>query len=552
MDVFGAYPRLSPAQIARLTTCGAERTTGPGDVLYRAGDIGCAFHVILQGKVALVEGLGEPDQTVIGVHGSRRFLGELGLLTGQAAFVSAVVHEPGAVLVVPPNRVLEIVAEDRAIGDLILRAYLIRRSMLIDLGIGLKIIGSRFSEGYRRLREFAARNRLPHTWIDLEEDDAAESLLAALNVRPDETPVVIFAGRTVLRNPSNSELAEVIGLRHRSLTERDPICDLAVIGAGPAGLAAALYGSSEGLETIMFDAVAVGGQAATSSRIENYLGFPAGISGGELAERAVLQARKFGAGFKVPAEVVGLQLREGCQVVVLDDDSAVNARAVVVATGVRYHRLHVPRLEEFEGISVHYAATDVEARACRNDPVAVIGGGNSAGQATVFLARQAARVRLVIRSDDVGRNMSRYLVDRIARCPEVEVITNSEVRRLVGEEHLSGLEIENNVTGERWTIDAGALFVFIGGTPSVRWLGDVLATDDDGFILTGPAARASGDGISPPPGRPIFSLETSRSGVFAVGDVRSGSTKRVLAAMGEGSVALAMVHHYLEDAWGAR
>jgi thioredoxin reductase (NADPH) len=535
-DLDGAFPRLSEQQLLALEAHGERRRVRQGEVLYREGDERCDFYVVLEGQVAILEGYGGAVR-VVAVHGPRRFLGELGLLTGQAAFLTAVALEPGEVLVVPVERLRELVSQDAAFGDLVLRAYLIRRSMLIELGAGFRVVGSRYSPDTRRLREFAARNRLPHRWIDLEKDKEAERLLRQLGVAPEETPVVIWRGEQVLRNPSNAELARAIGLP--APKPGGTVCDLVIVGAGPAGLAAAVYAASEGLATVTFDAIATGGQAGTSPRIENYPGFPSGISGSELTERTVIQAEKFGADINVPAEATALEQRDGHHLVRLDDGQAVEGRTVVVATGARYRKLPVPRLEEFEGTSVHYAATHVEAQLCHGDPVAVVGGGNSAGQAAVFLMKHAARVSLLIRGGDLGRSMSRYLADRIERPPGIEVLRHTEVRELVGEGALEAVVVEDNRTGSRRRLEARALFVFIGAEPHTGWLGDRLALDDRGFILTGADAV-------PDDGRQPFLLETSLPGVFAAGDVRSGSIKRVTSAVGEGAMAIRLAHEYLE------
>jgi thioredoxin reductase (NADPH) len=535
-DLDGAFPRLSEQQLLALEAHGERRRVRQGEVIYREGDERCDFYVVLEGQVAILEGYGGAVR-VVAVHGPRRFLGELGLLTGQAAFLTAVALEPGEVLVVPVERLRELVSQDAAFGDLVLRAYLIRRSMLIELGAGFRVVGSRYSPDTRRLREFAARNRLPHRWIDLEKDKEAERLLRQLGVAPEETPVVIWRGEQVLRNPTNAELARAIGLP--APKPGGTVCDLVIVGAGPAGLAAAVYAASEGLATVTFDAIATGGQAGTSPRIENYPGFPSGISGSELTERTVIQAEKFGADINVPAEATALEQRDGHHLVRLDDGQAVEGRTVVVATGARYRKLPVPRLEEFEGTSVHYAATHVEAQLCHGDPVAVVGGGNSAGQAAVFLMKHAARVSLLIRGGDLGRSMSRYLADRIERTPGIEVLRHTEVRELVGEGALEAVVVEDNRTGSRRRLEARALFVFIGAEPHTGWLGDRLALDDRGFILTGADAV-------PDDGRQPFLLETSLPGVFAAGDVRSGSIKRVTSAVGEGAMAIRLAHEYLE------
>jgi thioredoxin reductase (NADPH) len=530
-DLHGAFPRLDGAQIAALAAHGEERPTQAGEVLIHEGDSDPPFIVILDGLVAVVEGQGCEDETVVGVHGPGRFIGELSQLTGQAAFLATKALEPGRVLTVPVDEVRVLVGTDQGLGDLILRASLLRRSLLLDAGVGFKLMGSRFSPDTRRLREFAARNRLPHHWIDLEDDAHAEALLRGLGVAPEETPVVIWRGVQLLRNPTNDELARLIGLPVFRPSEQ--MADLVIVGAGPAGLAAAVYGASEGLATIVVDSVATGGQAGTSSRIENYLGFPSGISGGELAERAVIQADKFGARFSVPSEAAGLEEGDGCHVIRMADGSSIEARSVLITSGARYRKLDVPRLEDFEATSVYYAATRVEARVCVDDPVVIVGGGNSAGQATVFLAPRVAALRLVVRAGDLGASMSRYLADRIERMPQVQVLLHTEVRELVGDHALEAVVVENNQTGEREQLPARDLFVFIGAEPNAAWLGDQLDVDDHGFLLTGSSTPAS------------LPLETSRPGVFAAGDVRSGSVKRISSAIGEGAMAVQLVHRYL-------
>jgi thioredoxin reductase (NADPH) len=536
-DLYGAFPRLSAAQIAALSTVGSRRRVAGGEVLYREGDGNSDFFVIIEGKVAMLEESGT-SQRVVGVHGPGRFLGELGLITGQAVFVTAIVVEPGEVLVVQADRLRQIVNHDPVLGDLILRALIMRRSILIGLGIGFRIIGSRFSPDTKRLSQFAIRNRLPHHWIDLESDPGAEALLDRLGVKPSETPVVILGRDRVLRNPSNAELARALGLR--SPNSEQTACDLIIAGAGPAGLAAAVYGASEGLSTAVLEALATGGQAATSARIENYLGFPAGISGAELAERATIQARKFGAVISVPGEAVDLEVLDGAFRVQLNDDEPMISRALVVATGVRYRKLPVPRLDEFEGCGVYYAATQAEALLCRGDPVVTVGGGNSAGQATLFLSRYVPRLSLVVREHDLEENMSRYLADRILQNPTIDVFLHSELRELIGDGALEALIIEDTETGERRRLEARALFVFIGADPHTGWLDDKLALDDGGYVLTGQDAALRAD-----PGHSPTMLETSLPGVFAAGDVRSGSTQRVAAAAGDGAIAIRLVHRYL-------
>ncbi len=525
-DLQGAFPRLTDAQIAALDAQGRRRSTQPGDVLFAEGDRDCDFFVVLAGKAASVEGHGTPEERVIAVHGPGRFLGELSLLTGEGAWYSAVALDAGEVLAVPVARLRELVAGDPAFGDLVLRAYLLRRSILIGLGAGLRIVGSKYSPDTRRVRDFAARNRLPYRWLDLEADPSAEALLAEFGVTPQDTPVVIVHGR-LLRNPGNAELAAAVGLPAPS--EPQASCDLLVVGSGPAGLSAAVYGASEGMRVIVLDATAAGGQAGTSSRIENYLGFPSGISGAELADRAMLQARKFGARFAVPAEATAIEQDDGHYRVRLSDGTSLTSALVVLATGVRYRRLDVPRADYFEKMSIYYAASQAEALLCSGDPVAIVGGGNSAGQAAVFLSGHAAQVTLIVREGDLGEHMSRYLVDRIARIPNVHVMTGAEVRELHGEAALEAVTVVGNRTGVRRTVDARALFVFIGMAPCTGWLGGLVDLDDHGFVRTGS------------PGAECSLLETSQPGVFAVGDVRAGSAKRVATAVGEGAMAIRLV-----------
>lgn len=543
-DVHGAYPRLTDDQIAILRSCGQKRHVREGEQLFRAGERGDEFFVVLSGKVAVVDGHDDQEH-VVQLHGPRSFLGELGVLEGQTAFVSAVVNRPGEVLAVGSAALRDLLSREPALGNVILRAYLLRRTMLAGAGTGFRIIGSAFSLDTRRLLEFAARNRLPHRWADLEKDTEAEALLTRLGIAPEETPIVVWNDYRVLRNPSNVELAQVIGLRTE--TAAQAVCDLMVVGAGPGGLAAAVYGASEGLSTVVLDGVATGGQAGTSSRIENYLGFPAGISGMELAERAVVQANRFGARIDVPAEAAGLEQRDGTNVVRLADGGTVTATNVVVATGARYRRLTAPGVERFEGLGIHYAATVWEARTCRLDPVAVVGGGNSAGQAALFLARESPAVHLLVRGGDLEHSMSRYLIDRIERHPRIDVQLHTEVREVTGEDRVASLIVEDNRTREQQVLAARALFVFIGARPATSWLADAVTLDRRGFIPTGQDVAQVAADLWSPLARSPLALETALPGVFAVGDVRSGSVKRVAAAVGEGAMAVRLAHEHLGE-----
>jgi thioredoxin reductase (NADPH) len=544
-DLQGAYPRLSDAQIAALASQGQRRATDSGEILFREGDRNCDFFVVLGGKVASIAGHGTREERVISVHGHGRFLGELSLLTGEGSFYTALTLDAGAVLAVPVARLRELFARDPAFGDLILRAYLLRRSILIGLGVGLRVVGSRYSPDTRRVRDFAARNRIPVRWLDLETDPAAEALLAQLGVTPDDTPIVIVYGR-LLRNPSNSELAAAIGLPAPSTEQAG--CDMLVVGSGPAGLSAAVYAASEGMRVTALDGVATGGQAGTSSRIENYLGFPSGISGAELADRAVLQAEKFGAQFAVPAEATSIERDGGNYRIHLADGTSLTSTLVVIATGARYRRLDVPRLDDFEKASVYYAASQAEALMCHGDPVAIVGGGNSAGQAAVFLSAHAASVTLIVREHDLGEHMSRYLIDQVTQLPNVHVMVDTEVRELHGGQALEAITVAGGRTGTRRVLAARALFVFIGVAPCTGWLGCLVDLDGHGFVRT----RAS---VLPRPDRYLgrtgpLPLETSRPGVFAVGDVRSGSAKRVAVAVGEGAMAIRLAFERTRTAQG--
>ncbi|MFF7966547.1 FAD-dependent oxidoreductase [Streptomyces sp. NPDC007903] len=546
-DRYGAFPRLTPEQLEDLAAQGERRPTTAGEVLYREGEPFREFLVILGGSVEVLEDYGGPEERTMAVHGPGRFLGELGLLEGQAAFETAVVREAGEILAVPVERQRALVARDPVLGDLILRAYLGRRYLLIGLSAGFRILGSCYSQDTLRLREFAARNRVPHRWVDLEKDKEAEALLRRFAISPEETPVVIWQGERVLRNPSNAELARLIGLP--APAPEAGRCEVLVVGAGPAGLAASVYGASDGLTTVAVEAVATGGQAGTTSRIENYLGFPSGISGGELIERAVLQAHKFGARLMVSAEVSGLTPQDDEYIVTFTDGSQTRAGTVVLASGVRYRRLEVPGIDRLEGTSVYYAATVQEASLCQADPVAVVGGGNSAGQAALFLANHASQVHLLVRGGDLNADMSRYLVDQVERHPKIEVLLHTEVRGVSGEERLESLTVEDNTSGERREVRAVALFVFIGARPRTDWLRSVLALDEKGFVLTGADAQAAADTTRwESLGRGPLLLETTLPGVFAAGDVRSGSVKRVTSAAGEGAMAIRLVHEHREKA----
>jgi thioredoxin reductase (NADPH) len=541
IDRNGAFPRLTEEQRARLRAVGSTREVTPGEVLFRDGEAGYDFFSVEAGTVAIVEGYGHENR-VIAVHGPHRFIGEINLIAGSPAYLSAVVRDAGEVIQVPADRLRALLAEDEELSNLILRAFMSRRSILIDIGAGVKVVGSRYSQDTRRVRTFLARNRTPYHWMDLEVDEEAEALLRGLGVSACETPVLI-AGENVLRNPSNAEIGSILGLGSRGAAP--PMCDLIIVGAGPAGLAAAVYGASEGLDTQMIDKVAFGGQASTSARIENYLGFPTGISGSELTDRAVIQAGRFGARMVLPAMAVGLHSENGHYAIELSDGSYVNGRTIIVATGAEYRKLSLPDLERYEGLGVYYAATQAEAQMCAGDPVLIVGGGNSAGQAAMFLSQHAANCRLMIRGGDLGRSMSRYLIDELERREQVELMTHGEVVELRGSDSLEAVVVIDNRTKQRRELECRALFVFIGADPHTEWLRGHVAVDEHGFLLTG--REVQGENLVACSTEPYF-LETSRPGIFAVGDVHSGSIKRVASAVGEGSMAVRLVHQRLAAA----
>ena len=536
----GAFPRLDDDQLARFRMVGDLVKVETGDILFQEGDESYDFFVVESGAVTIVRGYGSENR-IIAVQQPGRFLGDLNLLTGGRAYLTAVVRDPGYVIQVPARRFTGFLRDQEDLANLIFGAYMARRELLIEVGAGAKVIGSRYSRDALRLREFLARNRMPYQWVDLEQDTQAEELLRTLEIEPGETPVVIVAGKT-LRNPGNSELAAELGLGARGAPP--PMCDLVIVGGGPAGLAAAVYGASEGLDTQAVDAVAFGGQASTSSRIENYLGFPAGISGSELAERAGLQARKFGARLVVPAEAIGIARKNSHYSIELDNGDVVNGLTVIVATGARYRKLDLPELERYEGNGVYYAATLSEAQRCADAEVLIVGGGNSAGQAALFLSQHASSCRLMIRGEELAKSMSRYLIDELDRHPQIELITCCEVAELHGEDELESVTIDDRNTGERTELPVKALFVFIGASPHTDWIRKLVATDEHGFLLTGRELKEDDLAAYGPGDRPLF-LETSQPGIFAVGDVHSGSIKRVASAVGEGSMAVSLIHQRL-------
>ncbi len=537
-----AWPLLDPAAVREIAAFGSPMAVEAGQMLYRAGGDPPNFFVVLDGEVEIVrEG---DDEVVIAAHGPGRIVGELTLLTGQRPYLSARVSRAGRVLSVPPGQFRQLLDTKPDLSDTIFRAFVARRELLRRGGAqgAIRLIGSQFSSQALALRAFADRARLPHTWIDIEDLDDVRAYLAGFGAGPDDVPVVVM-GEVVLRRATPGEFAALLGLTYKSVP--GSVTDLVVVGTGPAGLAAAVYGSSEGLNTISLDAVAPGGQAGASSRIENYVGFPNGISGGDLAARAAIQAQRLGARLNAPCEAVRLQTEEAFHIVVLADGSEIATRAVIIASGAQYRRLPVAELERFEGAGVYYAATELEARLCRNTTVGVVGGGNSAGQAAIYLSQQGSRVILIVRRRELVETMSQYLIARINADPHIEVVTHTEVRGLAGDTHLEQITLEHTPSGARRTVECGGLFSFIGAIPATAWLRDCVSLDRNGFVLTDRSLSDNDINRDAFADRDPLPFETSLPGVFAVGDVRLGSMKRVAAAVGDGSSAVRSVHQYL-------
>jgi thioredoxin reductase (NADPH) len=545
----GRSPVLDAEQLEVLRRYGGERDVADGDVLFADGDETYDLIVMLAGTGDIVQGHGQPGAKVIASYGPGQFLGETGMLTGQRAFLSAVASSPGRILAVPVAQLRLVIAQEAGLSDLILQTFMLRHAALMEKGTGLTLIGSRFDQDTRRLIEMLARNRLIWTWLDLEKSPQAEQVLQGLHVPVSDLPIIVVPGGPVLRNPGSRALLDSLGISGNGGGSAPPgVCDLLVVGAGPAGLAASVYGASEGMATTLAEDTALGGQAGTSSRIENYLGFPAGLSGEELATRASLQAQKFGVRMKLAATATSLASEAGVHQVRFDDGELVHARSVIIATGAHYNRLPLDRLAEFEGIGVYYAATQVEALACAPGAVAVVGGGNSAGQAALFLSRMCRTVYVLIRGERLDATMSRYLLDRIERDPNIVVRTSTQVTSLTGTGQLEGVRIRRSGQSEDEDLELCGLFVFIGAKPRTEWLGGQLAEDSHGFLLTGgniPAGRFEDQSLTP-----MF-LETSRPGIFAVGDVRSASVKRAAAAIGEGSVAVRLASERQQAAGAA-
>jgi thioredoxin reductase (NADPH) len=539
-----AFPVLERPDIEALAERGREREVRAGETLFSEGSREFPFFVVLDGAIEIVEHSRGTPHTVV-VHQPGEFTGDVDMLSGRRTLVQGKAARDGRVLELSTDALRRAVDELPDLGATIVSAFLMRRRLLLEEGFeGVRIIGSRFSPEAHRLRDFANRNAIPYRWMDLETDAEAEALLRQFNVPASATPIVMDREGKWHSNPTLGDIGVCMGMVSRM--EEGHIYDLLVVGAGPAGLAASVYGASEGLDVLAAESLAPGGQAGTSTRIENYLGFPAGITGRDLTDRALIQAQKFGARITVPCTARSLGIDGGERIVTLTDGTRLRARCVLISTGVSYRRLDVPRFEDFEGAGIYYAATDREAELCRGENVVVIGGGNSAGQAVVHLAKYARRVHLLIRKPDLGANMSRYLVDQVNALPNVTVHCSTQVSSLEGNGHLGAVQVTNGTSGVR-RLETSSLFLLIGADPNTGWLDGCVKLDAKGFVLTGtdlPPGTADSEHWRSV-GRAPFLLETSLPGVFAAGDVRSASVKRCASAVGEGAMAVTFAHTHI-------
>jgi thioredoxin reductase (NADPH) len=542
-----AFPRLTQPQVARIAAQGRVRATSTGELLVRAGDRAPPFFVVLSGQVEITRPDATAD-TLIVTYEAGQFSGEMNLLSGRRSLVQARVIQAGEVIELDREHLLELVQRDPEIGEILMRAFILRRVQLIARGLGdVVLLGSLYCAGTLRVREFLTRNGQPYSFVDLDHDSDVQELLDRFHVTHADVPVLICRGERVLRNPTDAQIADCLGLNEPIAS--DHTLDVAVVGAGPAGLSAAVYAASEGLDVLLIEARAPGGQAGSSSRIENYLGFPTGISGQALAGRALSQANKFGAQLLIARTAARLDCSKRPYSVRLGEEGdSIQASTIVIATGAEYRKPPLESLARFEGVGVYYAATFMEAQLCAGEEVIVIGGANSAGQAAVFLSERAQRVHILVRGSGLAATMSRYLVHRIESHPTIEVHPCTELVAVEGETHLAGVRWRDSRTQAEQARPIRHVFVMAGAMPATRWVDGCLALDANGFIKTGPdLSREQLAAAQWPLARAPYLLETSVPGVFAVGDVRSGNIKRVASAVGEGSIAISFVHRVLAE-----
>ena len=542
------FPVLTAAQIGRLETHGKRRKVQRDEVLIEAGSQHYPLFAVLSGELEVVRNscAGEELATT---HRQGQFSGELNLVTGRRGLATVRVTQPGEVIEVARDSLLGLLQTDAELSEIFMRAFILRRVALIDRGFGdVVVLGSQYSPRTLEVREFLSRNAHPYTYLDLDNDEVSQESLDRWKISADDVPVVICRGEAVLRTPTNTQIADCIGFNEAVDVDESQIRDVVIVGAGPAGLGAAVYAASEGLDVLMIEANAPGGQAGSSMRIENYLGFPSGITGQELATRAFSQAEKFGAQMIIAKGATHLDCGRRPYAIEIDKETRVLARTVILATGAEYRGLPIENIGTFNGAGVYYLATPMEAQMCKGEDVIIVGGGNSAGQAAVYLADKARRVTMVVRAGGLAETMSRYLVRRIEDNPAIEVRTNCQIVAVHGQKHLERVTCRNKTTGADTVEDIRHLFVMTGAVPATQWLDKCVALDDDGFIKTGPdlspedlnTARWSLK-------RQPHLLETSLPGIFAIGDVRGGNIKRVASAVGEGSIAIAFVHQVLRE-----
>jgi thioredoxin reductase (NADPH) len=539
------FPKLTQAQIGRIEAYGRTRSVQPGEVLIEQGDTSVPFFVVITGEVEIVRPSGAAE-TLVTIHGYGEFTGEVNMLSGRRSLIRARATKPGKVIELDRTHMMALVQTDAELGEILMRAFILRRVELVAAGVGdVVLMGSTYSADTLRIKEFLMRNGHPYSYIDLERDPDVQNLLDSFKVSASEIPVLVCRGQLVLRNPGNQEIADCLGFNES--IDQTHVRDLVVIGAGPSGLAAAVYGASEGLDVMVLETSSPGGQAGSSSRIENYLGFPTGISGQDLAARAYLQAQKFGAKMLI-AKATRLICDRKPYIIELENGARISTHTIVIATGAQYRKLPLENLSRFEGAGVYYGATFVEAQSCGGDEVIVVGGGNSAGQAAVFLAQTAKRVHMLVRSSGLASTMSRYLIRRIENSPTIILRPQTEIVAAEGDNHLDSIYWRNSQTGQTEKHEIRHVFVMTGADPNTRWLDGCIALDTKGFIKTGPDLLPENlSAAGWPLMRQPYVLETSLPGVFAVGDVRGGSIKRVASAVGEGSIAISFVHKVLQE-----
>lgn len=539
------FPKLTPAQISRIASYGHTRSVQPGEVLIEQGDTSMPFFVVITGEIEIVRPFGA-HETLITIHGNSEFTGDVNMLSGRRSLVRARASKLSELIELDHKDLRRLVQTDAELSDILMRAFILRRVEVIAAGVGdIVLVGSTHSAGTLRIKEFLMRNGHPYSYIDLDRDSDVQNLLDSFQILSSEIPVVIYRGQLVLRNPSNQQIADCLGFNEP--IDQTQVSDLVVIGAGPSGLAAAVYGASEGLDVVILETSSPGGQAGSSSKIENYLGFPTGISGQDLAGRAYVQAQKFGSKMLI-ARATGILCDRKPYIVQVEDGSRIPARTILIATGAQYRKLPLENLSKFEGAGVYYGATFVERQLCGGEEVIVVGGGNSAGQAAVFLAQTANRIHILVRSSSLASNMSRYLTRRIEGSPNIIVRPHTEIVALEGNNHLESVIWRNNQTGQTEQHNLRHIFVMTGADPNTGWLNGCISLDAKGFINTGPdltSENLSSAGWSLK--RHPYLLETSLPGVFAAGDVRSGSIKRVASAVGEGSTAISFVHKVIQE-----